>query len=518
MRRWSASELVIAVAGVLSCAVPTAAIAAWQRAESPHFNVLARGPGAAAEKRARNLERLHQAMLLTLGIANDDGANRPPVDLVFKDGVNIVASVFPDLGDATVGVFTQTADGAVAFLSLVRGIGRSDFTIRSVYHQYAHRVMAQYGRLHYPLWYVEGFADYFGSTSIEGDEIAIGAGMGGSSVLDRADWIDAPKLLKWSLKPAGSTDREDGDPALFSSQAWLLTHYLLADSARTERFNEYFRRVDAGQDALEAFEPATGIAVDQLNAELRAYRQKMYGFRLPASALPAAQVRVADVPDDEAETAVDTLIVKAGPPAKVGTAVVARLRERVNQAGGERAPDAMRLALAYAEIRFGDVDRALLILAPWAGRADRPFEASRLLGWAWQAVATTSEGPDRAQALEQARVFLMAAYKLRRNDAPTLYQLARVLQHKGPSASLGNAAEAASRLEPRFFEYGHLAVTVQLESGQRDKAQRGLQALASNSHGGLGAVRARAALQALQSGKEASEVLAFLNGTKKATP
>jgi hypothetical protein len=93
-----------------------------------------------------------------------------------------------------------------------------------------------------------------------------------------------------------------------------------------------------------------------------------------------------------------------------------------------------------------------------------------------------------------------------------------VLYDKGPSAGLSKAAEGATVLEPQVAAYAHLAVTVHLQSGDRDKALRALQTLASNPHGGEVTDQARAALQALQSNQKASDVLALLNGTKKPTP
>ena len=212
------------------------------------------------------------------------------------------------------------------------------------------------------------------------------------------------------------------------------------------------------------------------------------------------------------------MIITTQPDAAHGKAVLQRLQERVKKLGGDRAPDAMRWALAYAETRYGDAEKALLILAPWAQQESPPFEANRLLGWAWQAEAARSEGADRTQALEQARAFLMAAYKQRRTDAPTLYQLARVLSVKGLSPSMTNAADAASVIEPQVGEFVHFAVWANLQSGNRDKALRGLQTLASNPHGGEGTDRARAALRALQANQDTSDVLALLNGTKKPTP
>jgi hypothetical protein len=74
-----------------------------------------------------------------------------------------------------------------------------------------------------------------------------------------------------------------------------------------------------------------------------------------------------------------------------------------------------------------------------------------------------------------------------------------------------------SRAPAQVGEYVHFAVWAHLESGNRDKALRGLQSLASNPHGGEGTDRARAALQALQSNQDTAEVLALLNGMKKST-
>ncbi|MBI3350233.1 MAG: DUF1570 domain-containing protein [Burkholderiales bacterium] len=514
MQRGRRLLLALLMAGVAICAIPARA-AQWQRAESPHFRALARGSGPAVQQRIRNLERLHHAMLMTLGVTDGRGLSRPPFEMVMKDDDNVVASVFPHLRDRASGVFTLGADGALAFSSIWLDQGRIDYSGMVVYHEYAHRVMAQYARIGYPVWYVEGFAEYFGATYMDADGVEIGAVPTSSRVLDQRRWLEAPQLLKPAFKSSGEKGIDETTIHVFYAQSWLLTHYMLGDSARTRRFNEYFRRISAGEDALTAFEPATGIALAQLNDELRRYRDKMYASRLPNSELPAVEVRVTPVPQAEAEVEFDGLIIKAQPEAGVGKAVLERLRERVGQAGGNRAPDVMRWALAHAEIRYGDADRALQILAPWAQREEAPFDAQRLLGWAWQAVAAHSEGADRTQALEQARAFLMAAYKQRRNDAPTLYQLARVLYSKGPGASLSNAAEAASVLEPQVSDYALLAVAVHLESGNRDKALRPLQSLASNPHGGEGTERARAALQALQSNQEASTVLALLNGSKK---
>ncbi|MBW8894531.1 MAG: hypothetical protein JF617_21455, partial [Burkholderiales bacterium] len=293
---------------------------------------------------------------------------RPPFQMVMKDDENVVASLFPALRDRASGVFILDDDGAIAVSAAWLEQGRRDYTGQILYHEYAHRLMFQYARLRYPSWYVEGFAEYFAATFMDDDVVEIGASPLTARVLDRERWVEAAQLLRPKSKAAGGKDLDPLDSPTFYVQSWLLTHYMLADSAR----------------AVAAFEPAIGIPVDKLNDELRSYRDKMYVARLPNSSLPKVELRVMPMPEAEAEAEFDRLIVFASRKGDVGKAALERLRMAVARAGGERAPARMRLALAYAETRIGDVQHALELLSPWAQREDVPFEANRLLGWAWQ--------------------------------------------------------------------------------------------------------------------------------------
>ena len=366
----------------------TASAADWYRAE-------------------RDLERLHQAMLLTLG-ATETRA-RPPFPIVMSDDPELIGRVVPHLRHRHIaGLFVARADGSQAFVFNDRRAGR-EFTGKVIFHEYAHRVMAQYARISYPVWYVEGFAEYFGSTVIEDDAVEVGADNPASGVLARRSWLNPERLLNPSFHSTGQQGIDDSNFEVFYAQSWLLTHYVLSKSDRTQRFNDYFRRVAAGEDPVATLEPATGIAPNKLNSELRRHLGNLYGARIPNAALKVAEVKVGEVSNDEAEAELDAMIIATRPEAEHGKQVLQRLRERAKNAGGERAPDAVRLALAYAEIRYGESEKALEILAPWANRDEPPFEANRLLGWAWQTQAAHSTGAERTQALDQARAFLMAA-------------------------------------------------------------------------------------------------------------
>lgn len=512
MTSWRRAALALLLAALSLGALPARA-ADWLRAESKHFRMLASTSKAVATSKLQDLERMHEAMLMALRV--QETLVRSPFPIVLSDDPDIIGQAVPHLRQrGMAGVFMSGVDGSVAFA--VNYPWHQNFSGTVLFHEYAHRVQAQYARGAYPVWFVEGFAEFFGSSRIQKEGIEVGAANAGAAVLLERSWLPPEQLLKPDFRATGDKDVNDRYFALFYAQSWLLTHYALKDPGRKQRFEGYFRRIGAGEDPLAAFEPATGIALNKLNGELRRYMENLYASLYPVGA--PAEVRITELTREQGEAEFDDLVITGQPEAGHGKAVLQRLHERVAKAGGERAPDTMRWALAHAEVRYGDADRALEILAPWAPLDDAPFEANRLLGWAWMAAAPEASGPERTQAIDQARAFLTAAYKQRRNDAPTLYQLARVLYAKGPSAGLSRAAEGATVLEPQVAAYAYLAVNVHLQSGDRgdrEKALRALQSLASNPHGGEGTERARAALQALQSNQEASDVLALLNGTKK---
>jgi len=504
---------------LLALLLPQAAAAQWLRAESANFRVLAKASESRVRQKVQDLERLRQAMLLSFGIDPARAPVLPPFAMALSTDEDLPVRVAPHLrGRDAAGLFSRGIDGVYGFAVVYPAGRRHDFTDVVLFHEYAHRVMSQHARQTYPVWYVEGFAEYFGATVIDADGLAIGAAHPRLRGLQTQPWIKAEDLLKPKFHSSGQAGMADTNLPWFYAQAWLLTHYMLSDSERTRRFNDYFRRLAAGEDALAAFEPATGIAVDGLNAVLNRYMRALFEARLPLSAFAVAEVRITRLPAEEAEAELDGMIIASGPPPEHGRAVLQRLRERVKAAGGEKAPDPMRWALAHGELRYGDPVQALEILSPWAPQDSPPFEASKLLGLAWLAHADNETGAERERALDQARAFLMQAFRQRRNDAPTLYHLARALYPRGPSISLSNAADGASTLEADNGSYTMLAATVHLQAGALDKAGRGLRQLAANPHGGEQVERARAAVRSLEAGRPASEVLAQLRGARPAGP
>jgi hypothetical protein len=142
--------------------------AAWLEARTPGFLVYSDGSEAQLRKFADKLERLDFAMR----VMTNAPAERPPVVLrVFVTSRSAVRQLY---GSGTakdvMGFYSTSFRGPVAFVS--RASGSSDYSIDGeaiLYHEYSHHFMRQHSRFPYPLWYSEGFAEYFASAEFLSD-------------------------------------------------------------------------------------------------------------------------------------------------------------------------------------------------------------------------------------------------------------------------------------------------------------------------------------------------------------
>jgi hypothetical protein len=120
--------------------------------------------------------------------------------------------------------------------------------------------------------------------------------------------------------------------------------------------------------------------------------------------------------------------------------------------------------------------------------------------------------PQRA-ALDSARSHLIKAYRLKKDEAPTLYHLARALRAKGIDQNMLNAARAARLLAPSVPEYAVLEARADLEAGDREPAIRALVPMATSTHQPERAARARQAIEAIRAGKPSDDVVPLLTLT-----
>jgi len=515
MRRFIAANGVVLA---LCLAGAPAHAGEWTRLESEHFSVTTNRDGKMVREHLKQLERFRWLALQMMG-ADDKGLRaQAKFDIVLMSGRSSMKGLFPELDDMVAGQYRHCSEGAAAYAAYE--VGQAAWNLMVLQHEYAHHLMFQYATTAYPAWYVEGFAEYM-STFDSTDDVASLGGMNQPRfrTLTRrrsGSWLPLERVLRWGIGAAAEPDQEETE-SLYA-QSWLLTHYMFSNSDRAKKLPAYFARIAAGEDPVASFEPATGIAIAELQRQLKRYTD---------DGVPMVQLRGGDMPQstiqavafsDAADAYLPTVLpLKACVKTERGQALLGQLRAMT--AKPSQADAALRLELARAEARFGDPAAAITLLDELVGADAQHAEALYLLGRAWGRQAQSLQGKEKAEAQEQARNHLFASYRLRKNHAPTLYHLALALAREGASPNAVNASRVARSLSPAVGEYALLESRLDLEVGDRERAARALAPLASDPHNPDVAARMRLAITAIQAGKSAQEVQALMNPEpRKTTP
>lgn len=485
----------------------------WLRARTPNFVIESDTTAPVLRRHAQQLEAFRTAALWVLGKDGVEQTQRPPTQLMLLKQREALNEARPGSSPNVWGFLAQCEDGAVAFAAVPSETDRmpEDWGRFVVFHEYTHRLMFQVGQRYYPAWFVEGFADFMAGTEIEPGRVTFGqSAPSRTGVLAGRGWLDAAELLAAGPEIYA---KQDGTVGFFYAQAWLLTHFLLSDTALTRRFHDYFEKVGAGADPVQAFEPAIGIAVASLNQRLQQHLRRLRTTRVSGRDLLQAEPVIEPVAGPDGQVLLAAAVLKTCPPRVQGERMLVRLRaldgEPTSQGQG------VRLARARAELAFGDPAAARDALMALVAKADDLAEAHQLLARALVAAAPKDDAEAREAARQEARTHAFRAYRLQRQDAPTLYRLAQLLQPDGVTANLRNAARGAHALEPLVPLYAVLAAQVALDAGQRDEAITALAPLATYPHNPPQMARLRRAIEALRQGADRAEFDRLLNSKEE---
>ncbi len=487
--------------------------ASWSRVETAHFVITTDADARKAEAYAQRIEAFRHVAVMVLGADPTSTRTQGKFDIWLLHSRQQVQDLRPNFSFRIAGVYFTCEEGATAYASVQETWDNGDTGLVTLLHEYSHHLMFQSARAWYPAWYVEGFADYMSAMSMDSSRVQIGnPNAGRVRWLADSHWLDfervlVPQGIYGSDKPA-----DDAEVASFYAQSWLLTHYMLNDSERMRRFNAYFARVGAGEDPVAAFEPATGIPVGQLKRLLKRYLEAMPVIAIPNKDIPKVTAQASPLLEDKDDWLLNASLLRTCMGKPQGEKVLGQLRTLAGAPVG--IPPELRLARDRAEILFGDPKAARDDLTAHAAEDENRFEAHYLLGRAAMASARGQAADAWNPLREQARDQFLQAYRLRKADAPNLYFLSIALPGGGTDANVLNAARGAHALSPSVDSYAIHEAQLDLDAGQRDKAELALTPLASNPHDPALAARMRAAIDAIHAGKSRVDVDRAMSGAK----
>jgi hypothetical protein len=385
---------------------------------------------------------------------------------------------------------------------------RGDEGLQILLHEYGHHLMFSRMQRFYPSWYVEGFAEYLGTTRVHEGSFVLGDRQEerAAQLAAAPRWIDFNVLLD-PKRFAAAVKKQELNVFQFYAQSWLLAHYMQSDPARARAFNAYFDRIGRGEDGAASFEAETGMTPAQLRTAMGSYRREFAAMQVKVPARPNSTITLTTLPRGQGDYLIEAAALLSCPDEKHGR----NLTERFRAMRAKRPHDLhLGVELSRAELLFGDPKVARRELEMLAGSDAPAFDVTYLLGRSYYEEAKQA-GDQQQHWKNKASEQFLKAYQLDKTHAPNLYFLSKSLDTGGvPSKSVVNAATAAAILVPSVREYALHGALVNLRSGDRDTAIRVLQPFASNPHELDNATQVAALINSIRGNEESSALIAKL--------
>jgi tetratricopeptide (TPR) repeat protein len=247
----------------LLAAAPAATHAAdWKAYETAHFIVYTKNDEKSAERLASRLETIDGLLRMATAISDKIEPIKVRIYEVDDDGdVQAALGISGDSGIA--GFYTSNILGPYAVTPHSTTFHIGDFTPELVlHHEYTHHFMLQYFPAVYPSWYVEGFAELFGSSTFEPDgKVDYGKPPTSRGHEIAVDWVPLQDVFQ---KPP---EKLYGlDPY---RQGWAMTHFFTFSKERAAQLRAYLHELEAGKSSAEAAKVFGDLGA--LNREARAY-------------------------------------------------------------------------------------------------------------------------------------------------------------------------------------------------------------------------------------------------------
>ena len=158
-------------------------------------------------------------------------------------------------------------------------------------HSYVRFLTRNDNTVTYPLWFVEGLAEYFGTAKFDKSLVTVGTTPWFR--LRLASYYDRLPMRTILLR-TGVDSWDDRQSSVFSAQSWELVHYLQNRPDRKrplgQEIRDYVTRIESGIGPEAAFEATFGVPVEQLDAEVQEY--------LNVDRIPGLQLEIGPIFDE----------------------------------------------------------------------------------------------------------------------------------------------------------------------------------------------------------------------------
>lgn len=375
----------------------------WYQVDSTNFRIITNGDPEAVKTLASDLER-YRAVAQTLVGGSKEGQKL--TIYAAADRQTYGSLVGEELGELTNGLFDTTAQGSYALVNLDGRTGERQLAAREfLFHEYTHFLSYNGTTIHYPYWYSEGFAEFMSTMAFPSP----GRYQIGKIPEERAMTLlfTEPLPLEQLLRATVQNIPDEEKGRVYAS-GWMLAHWLIMESGKTEEFKKYVKDYNNGADPVEALESALGMTLAEIDREYKKLFEEGK-FDLAAGAVPAdfreVNPRVHQLLPQRAVAEVGRFLVLSGYNLRELYSLVQYAR-----AQGIASPELIAVQ-AEAETKLGNFDRAEQLLATVPMSERNKFWYQNADAWLGLNREMLKSGPERdRKQLKKARdkfVFLV---------------------------------------------------------------------------------------------------------------
>jgi hypothetical protein len=501
--------------------VPALAEAKWREASSRHFLIYSEASERDLRQMATQLERFDSLLRAERGLADPDRSPSSRVTIFVVRDIDELQELVGSQGVA--GIYFGRASGSIVLTPRIAADGQTRgsvllserTTVRShgnftpqvvLLHEYMHHFMFNNFNFGAPLWFSEGYPEFYSTARFEAD---------GGITLGTPPWYRGYELTE--LPPINPKELllkpdEGHENAAIYGQGWLMSHYLTFEPSRRGQLDAYLRALNAGAQPAEA--AAVFGDLDKLGRELRAYlRRPQFGLStIPAERIKTGPVQIRDLTPAESAVMGVKIQSKRGVDAKMALALVKEARRTA--APYPNDPTA-QLVLAEAEYDANNfaaaeaaADRAL---AADPKLVDAHLYKARAI-WG-RAEAAKDRSPE---VWRDVRSRLAAANRLDPDDAEPLVLFYESFAASGtpPSDNAVTGLLFAQELAPEDRGLRITAVRELLADGESKRALALLAPVVNSVHGGEFRRKLAAVMETVRAG-DPKAALAQLDAMRK---
>lgn len=431
---------------LLGAASAASSAQSFVEVQTPHFLILSEAGQAKAETAAARLEGVHAALSRLMGVSKPDAG--APLTVLQVDTPRDMKKL--GAADRVLGYYVARRTGATAAIPAFSSDARNlDQPWEVLQHEYGHHFQQQYFGNRFPLWFVEGFAEYAASIQVEDNGVRVGEPAQTTMNRLRRDRLSPVRKI------AGARTYADALSENLYGTGFAMTHYFFSTDARQRGMLRYFQALQSGAAPDEAtFKSAIGMGYAKFDKALRRHLRRMTAFQFDLQPLDTAVIAVRPVPAGLGR--LRFLQEKIGRPSS-DSEVDRVVAEAEQLAAGLPDTAQAQWILARFYLSVGRPEAAKAALEPWVRRPDAP--ARSLYWYAESLVQQARKSTDAAEAARlrlAARRYYAEAFEGDRKFAGALNGYARsFIVGSGVSDAIAlDAFFGAYRLMPQSNQFG----------------------------------------------------------------